>query len=112
MICNTYTLFQNKQCSVFYCHHCGNKISVLYGNIAVSFDEECFLLFKESINAPDIDEYFITHPCEDKIHIRSELNTIFFSFSYKEILELRKILTESYLRLQINKMLYLGNQNN
>ncbi|MCU0416006.1 MAG: hypothetical protein MUE33_02360 [Cytophagaceae bacterium] len=112
MLCSAYILYKGAKGSVYYCNHCGAKIALMYGNLSISFEESEFIEFMERIHSSRIEAYFEEHPAELKIHIRSQLDTLFYSFTYTEIQELRVILDESYLKLKINKMLYHGSQDN
>ena len=101
MICTASLLSASRNGKVYYCNVCNRKLMLMFGNISTSFSEESFKNFSHAIHDIGVDEYFREFKNEFQVHIRTQLDYLFYSFSYSEIIELRKLLDDGYLRYKI-----------
>ena len=83
---------------------CCNVINLVYRNIAIKLSEEQFEYFKNYLNELQEEYYSLKSRTGKSIFMSSSNPNIVFCFSIKELHELRKLLNESSLMLEINKI--------
>lgn len=73
----------------------------MYKNITQCFLVEDFYKLKDAIDKIDIEDFFSKYPEENKLHMRTEFQELFFSFTAEEIYELKALLTKAHYKIKI-----------
>jgi hypothetical protein len=60
-----------------------------------------FQKFEKNISTLEFEKYFHDFPNEKRIHIRTEWNSLFYSFSIKEIGEVQSLFQQANFKLKL-----------
>lgn len=101
MLCQFVILSQSRNGKVIKCTMCESKIALMYNNINQSFSIESFYELKRIIESEDVLSFFFKYPNEEKLHLRTKFQDLFFSFSQDELKELRKLFCEADFKLSL-----------
>jgi hypothetical protein len=103
MLCEFRILSYSEKGKVYMCDKCNHKLAVSFGNISQAYEEKEFLEFKDAIDKLDIEKYFCDYPHEERVYLRTDLSSLFFSFSKSEIYELRELFKDAYFKFRLYK---------
>lgn len=84
---------------------CCSKINVIYKNIALKLSLEEFYFFKHYFDQINPEYYFLESYTGKNIFVNSPIRNIVFCFSSEEVEELKKILNEAAVMMQVFEIL-------
>lgn len=99
--CTMKVLCETKNGKVYTCSGCDNKVVFAYKNITQSMTKEIFKKFELNISQLPIEKYFTDFPSERRMHIRTEWNSLFYSFTKNELLEVRSLFQQADFKLKL-----------
>lgn len=98
--CNYIAISESKYGKIIYCRSCSEKVAFQFNNITQGFHKEAFFEFSEHMAELNADDFFNKCPHEERIHIKTAVNDLYFSFTLDEFNSLKKMLEESVLILK------------
>ncbi len=109
-LCTMKVLCETENGKIYTCSGCDNKIVFAYKNITQSMTKEIFEKFSSNISYMQLDKYFTDFPSESRMHIRTEWNTLFYSFTKNEIVEVQSLFQQADFKLKLYEryMLFLN----
>lgn len=99
--CSMKILCTTKNGKVYTCHSCDDKVVLCYRNITQSMSRNYFEKFSNTISNLDLEKFFADFPMEKRIHIHTEWNSLFYSFTMKEMRELRSLFQQANFKLKL-----------
>lgn len=98
--CNYHTISGSQYGKIIYCKSCTEKVAFQFNNITQGFTKNSFFEFSELMANLNADDFFLRCPNEDRIHIKTEVSDLYFSFTPDEFTSLKKMLAASVLILK------------
>ncbi len=80
-----------------------HSITFQFNNITQWIPYEDLLSLEWTVRNIDVQAYFDIYPQEDRIHLKTALPNLFFSFLPDELIELRNLLTQALFQLHWRK---------
>ena len=99
--CSMKVLCETKHGKIYTCSACDNKIVFAYKNITQSMTREYFAKFEKNISNLQIEDYFADFPFEKRMHIRTEWNSLFYSFTQNEMVEIKSLFQQADFKLKL-----------
>lgn len=99
--CSMKMLCETKHGKIYTCSGCEGKIVFVFKNITQSMEKEYFHKFEKNISVLQFEQYFHDFPNEKQIHIRTEWNTLFYSFTIKEISEVKSLFQQANFKIKL-----------
>lgn len=99
--CSMKILCETKHGKLYTCTGCEDKIVFAFKNITQSMTKVYFEKFEKNISALLFEAYFQDFPKENRIHIRTEWNSLFYSFTKIEMRELKSLFQQANFKLKL-----------
>lgn len=99
--CSMKVLCETKHGKIYTCSGCEDKIVFAFKNITQSMEKLYFEKFGKNISSLQFQQYFHDFPNENKIHIRTEWSTLFYSFTLSEITEVISLFQQANFKLKL-----------
>lgn len=99
--CSMQILCKTAHGKMYTCNSCVNKVVFCFKNITQSMSREYFEKFRNNISKLNCEKLFVDFPFEKYIHIRTEWNSLFYSFTKKEISEVKFLFEQADFKLKL-----------
>jgi ABC-type oligopeptide transport system ATPase subunit len=99
--CSMKILCETRHGKIYTCSGCDGKIVFAFKNITQSMEKEYFQKFEKNISALQFGQYFQDFPQEKRIHIRTEWDNLFYSFTINEISEVQSLFQQANFKLKL-----------
>ena len=99
--CSINILCESPNGKIYTCDSCAEKVVFCYKNITQSMCKKYFNKFSKNVFNLNPKAFFKDFPFEKRIHIRTEWNALFYSFTKKEILESQILLKQADFKLNL-----------
>ena len=86
---------------IYTCTGCDDKIVFAYKNITQSMTKEVFDKFGKNMSNLQLDKYFADFPAESRMHIRTEWNALFYSFTKEEMIEVQSLFQQADFKIKL-----------
>lgn len=63
--------------------------------------KQIFEKFEKNISQLKLDKYFADFPAESRMHIRTEWNALFYSFTKNEMVEIKSLFQQADFKLKL-----------
>lgn len=97
-------LSESKEAYIGICHCC-SVINFVYKNIALKFKEEEFSFFYRYMNNLSCDDFIFESKTGKNIFMATPSHNMVFCFSRSEIQELKILMNEASIMLEVNKII-------
>lgn len=99
--CSINLLCESENGKIYTCDSCDEKVVFCFNNVTQSMCKKYFKKFSQNILTINLTKFFNDFPLENKIHIRTEWNALFYSFTKKEMTEIAVLLNQANFKLNV-----------